>query len=178
MGMLSLQADTMKDAGSIAALDNARRRMQSMMVLYDKLYRSEGFRCMSAKEYLVPLVHEIVENLPNHGGVVVETHVDDFILDAKHLSPVGIIVNELLTNIMKHAFAGREDGLVRVSASLKERRASIVVEDDGIGLPASFDFRTSSGFGMQVIEMLRVQIGGSLRIEHEKGTNVTLEFNV
>jgi two-component sensor histidine kinase len=83
MSMLSLQANAMEDPVPVAALNDARRRMQSMMVLYDKLYRSIGFRELSVKEYLVPLVHEIVGNFPNSEVVAIEAHVDDFILDQK-----------------------------------------------------------------------------------------------
>jgi PAS domain S-box-containing protein len=151
MGMLSLQANTMGDPGSAAALNDARRRMQSMMVLYDKLYRSEGVRAMSIKEYLVPLVHEIVGNFPNGGTVTIEEQVDDVILDAKKLSPLGIIVNELLSNAMKH------------------------VQDNGIGLPVSFDFKTSAGFGLRLVNMLTDQLRGSIRIERGEGTTFILE---
>jgi two-component sensor histidine kinase len=168
----------MTDPGAVAALNDARRRMQSMMVLYDKLYRSEGFRELSAKEYLVPLVREIIDNFPNKEIVTIEMHVEDVILDIERLSPLGIIVNELITNIMKHAFVGWDKGVISIAASLKENHATISVQDNGIGLPEGFDLKTSTGFGLRLVDMLTEQIGGSMRIEKEKGTRFILEFDV
>lgn len=101
-----------------------------------------------------------------------------FVLDARVLSPLGIIVNELLTNAMKYAFSGRDGGMIRVSGSHKEGRVTIVVQDDGIGLPDSFDLKTSAGFGLRLVEMLTEQIGGSLRIDRENGTRFVVAFSV
>ncbi|MBA4419422.1 MAG: hypothetical protein C0392_16190, partial [Syntrophus sp. (in: bacteria)] len=112
MSLLSLQSGILEDNPSaVAALQDSRSRVQSMMVLYDKLYQSADFREISTKEYLTSLIDEIIMNFPNRRLVTIETHINDFILDAKTLSPVGMIVNELLTNIMKHAFIGRDNGV-------------------------------------------------------------------
>jgi PAS domain S-box-containing protein len=178
MSLLSLQAGSVKDAGSVVALTDARRRLQSMMVLYDRLYRSDGFRELSIREYLTPLVHEIVGNFPNKGIVNVETHLDDIVLDSKTLAPIGIVVNELLTNAMKHAFTGDRGGSIRISASLAENRMKIAVHDDGTGLPASVNMGTSAGFGLRLVGMLAEQIGGTVQIERDHGTRFTLEFEV
>ena len=178
MSLLSLQSRSMTDPGAVAAVKDARSRMQSMMVLYDKLYRSEGFKELPIKEYLVPLVGEIVENLPNAGMVAIETHVEDFILQAQLLSPLGIIVNELLSNAMKYAFTGLEKGTISIAASLKDHRATLVVQDDGIGLPAGLDLKTSTGFGLRLVDMLTEQMGGSMKIERNNGTSFILEFEV
>ena len=79
-----------------------------MSVLYDQLYRSADFQELSVKEYLSLLVDDVLENFPNRGIVRVEKNLQDFNLDAKRLQPLGIIVNELLTNIMKYAFKGMD----------------------------------------------------------------------
>jgi two-component sensor histidine kinase len=178
MSLLSLQARSVNDVGSVAALTDARRRMQSMTMLYDKLYRSKGFKELSLREYLSPLVREILDNFPNAEMVTIESRVEDIILGARILSPIGIVVNELLTNIMKHAFVDRDRGVIRISASHKGHHATISVQDDGKGLPEGFDIAASSGFGLQLVSMLMQQIGGSMRIERGKGTTFVLEFDV
>jgi PAS domain S-box-containing protein len=178
MSLLSLQAKAMADPGCVEALDGARRRMQSMMVLYDKLYRSEGFSELSLQKYLVPLVHEIIANSPNNEMITIETEVEDFILDARQLSPLGIIINELIINMMKHAFVGRDRGVICIAASLKDRRATIVVQDNGIGLPEGFGLKSSSGFGLRLVDMLTDQLDGSMKIERENGTRFILTFEV
>ena len=118
MSLLSLQAERQKDPEAVGALHDARSRVKSMMVLYEKLYRSTGFKEISIKEYLSPLVEEIAGVFPNRATVNIGVQIEDAVIDTKVLSAVGIIVNELITNAMKHAFTGRKDGVIRISASL------------------------------------------------------------
>ena len=121
VSLLSLQSETMEDWKAVAALEDAKSRLQIMSVLYDKLYRTENLREMSIKDYLPALVDEIIDVFPNKASVQIETRIDDFVLGVKLLSPLGIIVNELLTNAMKYAFIGRDDGLITVSAAIKDQ---------------------------------------------------------
>ena len=176
--LLTLQAETMKDPAGIAALEDAQNRVQSMLVLYDKLYRSEDFRELSLKEYLPSLVDEITANFMIHESVKVEKHIEDFNVDAKTLFPLGIIINEVITNSMKYAFTGKDMGLITVSASMKDNRAIIIIADDGIGIPESVDIERSPGFGLSLISMLTDQIGGTIRIERGNGTKFIIEFDV
>ncbi|PKL15147.1 MAG: hypothetical protein CVV49_21865 [Spirochaetae bacterium HGW-Spirochaetae-5] len=92
--------------------------------------------------------------------------------------PMGIIVNELLTNIMKYAFIGRESGIITVSAIKNENRVVISLGDNGRGIPESINFESSTGFGLNLVGMLTSQIGGSIRIERGGGTKFVLEFMV
>lgn len=178
MSLLSLQSSALKNPEANAALLEARDRMRSMGVLYDKLYRSENLREMSIKDYLPPLVDEIVGVFPNRGMVKIEKRIDDIVLGVKVLSPLGIIVNELITNAMKHAFTGREDGSINVSASAKNDHVTLIIEDNGNGIPESIDIANSSGFGLQLVAMLAAQLDGTIRIERRKGARFVLEFHV
>jgi PAS domain S-box-containing protein len=177
-GMLMLQAETLKEPSAIAALKDAQGRVRSMMVLYDKLYRSANFRTISAKEYLTSLIDEIVRNFPSRSLITVETHIDDCILEAKTLSPMGIIINELLTNAMKYAFTDREKGIIRVSLSIKDKHATLIIQDNGSGIPESIDTGNSTGFGLQLVSMLTEQLEGTMRMEREEGTRFVMEFEV
>ncbi len=178
MGLLSLQSDTLKEPSAVSALQDTRNRVRSMAVLYDKLYRSTDFRAISAKEYLTALINEIMVNFPNRMHIDVETRIDDTILDAKILSPIGIIINELITNAMKHAFDGRDKGKILVSFSIHDKHATLVIEDNGVGIPDSINIMASAGFGMQLVNMLADQLDGSLRVEREDGARFILTFEV
>ncbi len=177
-GLLSLQCYTLKDQSAVAALEDAGSRVRSMMVLYDKLYCSADYGNLSVKNYFVPLIDQIVSNFPGDISISVEKRIEDFMLDVKVLSSLGMIINELLTNIMKHAFRGRERGLIKVSASMAGNRAAVVMEDDGIGLPDTVSFEKPAGFGLDLVGMLTEQIGGNIRIERGSGTRFVLEFDV
>ena len=174
--LLIIQAGLIEDVSSVEVLEDAAGRVQSMMKLYDKLYRSSGYDYLSVKEYLSPLVGEIIDNFPNSNSVEIEKYIEDFILDVSILQPLGIIVNELLTNIMKYAFTDRANGIITVSASILEKKVSIIIKDNGKGIPESISFENSKGFGLMLVSMLTKQIGGTIRIERGNGTEINLEF--
>lgn len=178
MSLLSLQANEMKNPATVSALKDAQNRFQSMGVLYDKLNRTESLREMSVEVYLPPLVDEIIKMFPNSANVKIEKKIDDFVLGVKELSSLGIIVNELLTNTMKHAFVGKTNGLITVSASKIGNRVTIVVGDNGTGISESIDIEHSNGFGLMLVGTLTKQLNGTIRIERKKGTQFVLEFEV
>jgi PAS domain S-box-containing protein len=178
MSMLSLQANALKEPSAVQALRDARNRMQSMSVLYDKLYRSENPHQVSLARYLPALVDEVAGIFPNCSKVKVVTHIDDFIVDAKILSSLGIIVNELITNAMKYAFPGRDGGVLTVSFLLNGGRATLAVGDNGEGIPESIDPERSPGFGLMLVGMLTKQLRGDFRIERGNGSRCVLEFDV
>jgi PAS domain S-box-containing protein len=177
MSLLSLQSRAVKNLEAVASLLEAKDRMRSMAVLYDKLYRSENLREMSIKDYLPPLIDEIVRVFPNRDLVKVGKRIDDIVLGVRVISPLGIIVNELITNAMNHAFTGRENGLISVSVSAQAGHVTLIIEDDGNGIPESVDIADSSGFGLQLVAMLTAQIDGTIRIERRKGARFVMEFD-
>ncbi len=179
MSLLALQAGTTDDQSIISALEDARSRVQSMMVLYDKLYRSESMNELSLREYLPPLIHEIAGMFPCSERITVETFIDEILLEPKKLFPLGIIVNELTTNSMKHAFTGRECGEITVSASSEHGRIMLTIQDNGIGFPESIHpdgSGKSGGFGIRLVGILVNQLNGSIRVERGEFTKFVIEF--
>jgi len=174
--LLELQAGTLPEPGARKALEDAGSRVQTMMVLYDKLYRSVGFESLPVRDYLPSLVDEILANFAATIDVKVEKEIGFFDLDTNKLLPLGIIINELLTNVMKYAFTGRAKGSVRISAMLDGATVGLAIEDDGMGIPEGIDFRNSTGFGLMLVEMLTRQLNGTIGIERGNGTKVVLSF--
>jgi len=177
MGLLSLQARRMQDKTAANALMEARGRLHSMGTLYDKLYRSESISEISIGEYLPALVEEIIDIFPLRKSVKVEMKLDSFMLPVKIVSPMGIIVNELITNAIKYAFTEGSEGVITVSASKSDGHATIVVSDNGKGIPEYIDIKSSSGFGLMLVGLLVEQLGGVMRIERQGGSKFILEFD-
>jgi len=175
-GLLVLQARTLTEPAAIAALEDAGNRVKTMQLLYNKLFLSVDFNQMPLAEYLRPLVDELIPIFPLGFPVQTEKFFDEIILHVQKLQPLGIIVNELLTNIMKYAFIGRSEGTIGVSAKLTGNRIAVTVTDDGNGMPESVDFDNSTGFGLVLVKGLTQQLGGTIRIERGNGTRVVLEF--
>ncbi|MEI6874609.1 MAG: PAS domain S-box protein [Spirochaetota bacterium] len=180
--LLSLQATTVREVSASNALEGAASRVQSMMLLYDRLFHSEGYVEISLAAFLPFLVDEILANFPNRDSITVIKNIEDFILDAKRLQAISLIVNELLTNAMKYAFAGRANGELTIGASLQGGTIIITVADNGNGMPKesgdkdNHGFGFGFGFGLSLAHILAEQLGGSLRIEQERGTKVLLQF--
>jgi PAS domain S-box-containing protein len=176
--LLLIQSEAMQNREMKDILSDAAGRVHSMMVLYDRLYQSLHFQELPLKNYIPWLISEILQNFPDGGKVKVRYTLGDVILEVKKLQPLGIIINELITNIMKHAFSGIDDRGISVSASLDGGLVRVVVQDNGKGMPEGFNAEKSRGFGMKLVGMLAEQLGGRLLIERDGGTRFVLEFEV
>ena len=174
--LLNMQANARTDEAAKNVLFDAAGRVQSMSVLYDKLYRSKHTAAVSLKEYFPDLIHEIAGIFPQKKFVKIKTRIDDIVLDARILSILGILVNEIITNSMKYAFTGRSDGVINVTASKTGNKIEITIADDGEGIPESVTFENSTGFGIQLVGMLTEQLEGNIKIERGEGTKFVLEF--
>lgn len=180
MSLLSIQSSKMNNPAASAAIDAARGRMMSMLVIYDKLYRSDNFVQISTRDYLsdlLDMIQQQFESLP----VVVEKELEDFNMDSTVLFPLGIILNELITNAFKYAFQNKTTGRLSVVLVKKDdATAAITISDNGVGLPAGFSWQDSDGFGFLLIRSLVSQIHGSTTVETapEVGTSFTIQFPI
>jgi PAS domain S-box-containing protein len=174
--LLSLQASGSKDQAVADALEEVRRRIHGIGFLYEKTAQADEFGEVKAGDYLSSFIDAIVSSFPLGGSVEIVEEIGDFALDAKKLQTLGMIVHELVTNIMKHAFAGRPSGTIWISAARALGRVEAVVGDDGLGIPEGVDFESSEGLGLVLVGMLVKQLGGRIRIERGRGTRIVLEF--
>lgn len=176
--LLSLQAGTLQDSAATVVLEDAGNRVRGMMLLYDKLYQTGGFERLSITDYLPALVAEIIVNFHHHPAVEIETSIADVVLDVKRLQALGIIINELLNNSLKHGFPGRPDGAITVEVSQQDQQVCLVLRDNGVGIPAELTAQTSTGFGLMLVGILVVQLKGQWRMERDNGTRTTVHFPV
>jgi len=178
MSLLALQSTAAKETAVSAALNDAVRRMQGMAVLYDKLYRSENLREISIQSYLSTLVDEVMAMFPGDTVVRVEKHIEDIRLGVTVLSSLGMIVNELITNAMKYAFTGMAEGIITVSVTSHDNRATLAIKDNGRGIPGYVDVEKSGGFGFTLVRMLVKQLKGNLSIAGDGGATIAIDFTL
>jgi two-component sensor histidine kinase len=124
------------------------------------------------------LTDSVVSIFPDMAKIKINIRIADFQLEPKRLFPLGIIINELLTNIMKYAFIDRDAGIITISLKNAGGHVTLTIQDDGNGLPAGFDINGSEGFGLMLVKMLSQQLGGSFSIEMHEGTRCTVSFDV
>ena len=177
-GLLYMQAEELSDPVSRNIIMDAATRIQSMMVLYDKLYRAEDQHEMNVNDYLPALVDEIISIFDSRIPVKTDINVDDIVLSAKVISTLGIIINELITNSMKYAFNSTNEGLIVLLFTEKENKVAIVYRDNGPGIPESVNFENSTGFGMQLIGMLVNQLGGEISIDRGEAGGIIINFSI
>ncbi len=176
--LLYIQAEDQDNPLCRDILNNAGSRVQSMMTLYDKLYRSDNYRELNIKEFITALTEETTELFNPLIKVKTDINIESFKLKVEILSSIGIIINELITNSMKYAFKETRNGILSISASKNDDKVTVIYSDNGIGLPESVTPGSSSGFGMQLISMLVDQIQGTIKIERDNGTKYTVVFQV
>jgi len=177
--LLYLQMDSMNSPDAVNAIQDARSRVMSMMGIYDILYRSGEYRAVAAKAYFSDLLKKISSTYITSERVKIESEIDEMILDSGILFPVGMIVNELLTNAVKYAFPGGMTGEIKVRIIKKdEKHIEISIRDNGTGLPDALEISSSRGFGLTLVRMMIQQINGTIKINRLGGTEFKLNFSV
>lgn len=174
--LLSLHANAARDEASRGVLGDAAARVQSMVGLYNRLYRREADGPTSIGEFLPPLVDEIAGVLDIHGTLSVHVTADDVEVDQKTLQTIGIAVNELMTNSVKHAFSDTQKGHITVAALENASGIAIVYQDNGRGAPDDALSGESGGFGMQLVRAMIEQTEGTIAFENDGGMRVTIEI--
>ncbi|MFH2142597.1 MAG: PAS domain S-box protein [Bacteroidota bacterium] len=178
VNLLTIHSGSIKNSEASSFILDAIDRIKSMQFLYDSLIIRENYFDISSKVYFEKLIDTIISLFQNAEKIVIEKNISDFIISSKVIVPIGIIVNEIITNAMKYAFVGKEQGILKISISRVENKISIIIADNGIGLPNEFDENGNNGFGYALIEMLIRQIGASFKKESNMGTKCTIEYEL
>jgi two-component sensor histidine kinase/HAMP domain-containing protein len=179
-GLLALQAYETQDVELKSALAVSRQRVRMMALVHETLYRSQDLSEIDAEEFIANIVKELVDLYQTEGKPIrLSTEVDHVVLTLDLAVPVGLLINELVTNSLKYAFPGGRGGCVTVKMKRvrgDHRRLRLLVSDDGVGLPSGLDWRATRTLGMQLIVSLAEQIGGQVEVNSEAGTSVGIVF--
>jgi two-component sensor histidine kinase len=177
--MLSLQASRITDTAVAELFSESRNRVRSMALVHENLYRAGNFSRISMLTHIETLSASLVRAYGLNGGnIELKTDVEDVLLDLDIAIPVGLIVNELTSNALKHAFPGGRGGCVYIGLRrLGPTRCELAVRDDGIGIEETIDPRHSDSMGLQLVHDLTEQLRGSMSVTREQGTTFTLSFD-
>jgi PAS domain S-box-containing protein len=176
--LLNLQSRGMTDPALLDLLRDSQNRIKTMALVHEKLYRSPDLARIDFAEYARSLAGQLLRTYAAHAEMVaLRVEADDCWLDVDTAVPCGLILNVLVSNALKHAFsegrAGRLDVTVRQAGA---GRVTLRVDDDGAGFPPGVDFRQSPSLGLQLVNTLVDQIGGTLQLESGAGTHIVIEF--
>jgi len=172
MSLLNLQAkyiNTKKQA--LEAFEETRSRIYSMALVHNTLYHSGALSRIAFRAYVESLVNELRTIYLKKGPVTITMDVKDIDLDIDKAIPCGMIINELTTNALKHAFPGGKKGTIRIMIGKNKRgNCRLRVKDNGTGLPPGIDFENPATMGFQIVTLLTRQLDGSLRVDGRSGT--------
>lgn len=175
--LLDLQAAKMKDPKAIEAIEESRNRVYSMSMIHQKLYQGKNLSSIEMKEYFINLSKHILDSFGVEKLIEFDYELDDIELDVDSAIPLGLIVNELLTNSFKHAFPNEKKGKIKIMfQKTGNEKYALEVIDDGIGSNNKTGEPLGTGFGTLLIDLLVKQLDGSLSIFNESGTRVKIEF--
>jgi two-component sensor histidine kinase len=149
-----------------------------MALVHENLYRAGNFSKVSMEDHIKTLSASIVRAYGINGAeVVLVTDIEDILLGIDRAISVGLIVNELVSNALKHAFPDGRSGQVRIElARSGENRCVLAVVDDGAGLPQKIDPNRAESMGLQLVHDLSQQINGTISVKRAGGTSFTVTF--
>ena len=169
--LLSLQQRALPDPLAQRALQDSARRVRAMAMVHEKLYQTGNLGSVSLRDYTADLLRQIDEATgASRQGVSLHAEVLELTCQPDIAIPYGLILTELVTNTMEHAFVGRETGRVQVVLALLEAVPVLSVSDDGVGLPAGFDISAPASMGLQLASALAIQLGGRLQATSAPGS--------
>ncbi|HZW38089.1 MAG TPA: histidine kinase dimerization/phosphoacceptor domain -containing protein [Ignavibacteriaceae bacterium] len=177
--LLRLQAMNIKDDSVIDILNECQNRITSMALIHQKLYESERIAKVNIASYMNEFVTYLCSTyLFSHNNINLNVSEDKFYFSIDTAVPMGLIINELVSNSFKHAFKNNELGFVDITiGKISEKYFTLIVKDNGRGFPENIDFYNADTLGLQLVNTLVQQINGSIEIKSsEKGTEIKMKF--
>jgi PAS domain S-box-containing protein len=176
-GFLELQSNYITDPVSIEKIAECQQRVRTMALVHEKLYQAKNLGYINAAEYVKSLVLDLTNSYMLRSDIEVKTEVENANITLDMAIPCGLIINELVTNALKYAYKDREGGTITVDLHLGlDHHFNLIVQDDGLGIPPGFSVEKSPTLGLQLVNVLVKQLGGTVLVTGEKGTRFAITF--
>ncbi len=177
ISLLRLQSNAISDPQARVAFGESMDRIRAMAMVHETLCRSDSMAPVSCHKYLDRLVEGIASSHIGGPGAL-SSEIDDLSIHIDQAVPLGLIVNELVSNAMKHAFPDDRRGQVKVTMSAAGEHAyELTVSDNGVGIPEDLDFDSTDSLGLQLVRTLaRTQLQGTLDVVSDNGTCFVIRF--
>ena len=173
--LLSLQANQVKDPRDAELFAEARNRVSVMSGIHEALYRSTTLSSITAGEFFTTIAHKLVRAYDRR-DIQIPVECGDLRLGIDELIPCGLIVNELVTNALKHAFPDGRKGVITITLVEEGPGLLLTLSDDGVGLPEGLVIEKAESLGLVLVTSLVQQLGGTLKIDRNGGTAFMIRF--
>jgi two-component sensor histidine kinase len=177
MSLLNMQSACISNEEALEAIRNSQRRMQAMSLIHQKLYQSSDLTTINMNIYIHELINYMKESFKGTGNISFKLQTQPIELDVAQAVPLGLIINEAITNAIKYAFPGNKKGTITISLNrTNESSFKLTISDNGIGLPGSFDISQSNSLGIKLMKGLSDQLQGGFHLNDDHGTCVMIDF--
>ena len=178
--LLKLQANSIEDDQTKEILKESQNRVYAMSAIHETLHGSENLSEIDLKKYLYKISTAVFQSSSvNPKKVRLINDIEEMPISINQASPIGLIINELISNSLKYAFPDDRKGEINVSVKKRDNQLELVLEDNGVGLPDGFDWKNSSTLGLKLVRtLIENQLDGSIDMESKNGTKFTIKFNI
>lgn len=176
--LLSLQAERIKNEKEKELFKDSQNRIRSMALIHEKLYQSKTLADIDVKGYITDLVYGLFQSYGAPGTIALTVEVKDVFLSVDDAITCGLIINELVSNALKHAFPGSSKGEIKTTLRPINGDIELIVSDDGIGIPDDIDIKHNSSLGLHLVTILaEEQLNGKITSSRDKGTVMRITFH-
>lgn len=176
--LLSLQSNYIKDETALSAVLDGKNRVESMGLIHQNLYQEANLAVVDIQSYISNLCDNLFASYNiQPEKISLLKQIEKVNLDVDTVIPLGLIINELVTNCLKYAFVNKQKGVIHIRLYERENQLSLCVHDDGVGLPADFDSKNKKSFGYRMIQAFLQKLKGSIHIYTDNGTKVDVIIN-
>jgi PAS domain S-box-containing protein len=184
--LLDLQSQRIENAIALEAFRASQNRVKSIAIIHEKLYQSDNLAKVNLAEYIHTLTNYLRETYPiNPDNITFQLKVDDIFLNLDSIIPCGLIINELISNALKHGFPGNTRGTIWIelnSVSVEPpeeniHQVTLVIGNDGIKLEDPTNFYRAKSLGFQLVHILVKQLNGQIEIDQSRGTEFKIRFS-
>ncbi len=177
MSLLNTQSFYLENEKAVEAIRQSRNRMYALSLIHQRLYQSDNLELIHMSRYIPELIRYIDENLAEDRHLRFKMQIDPVRLDVAQAVPIGLIINEAVTNSIKFAFPNRNDGAIAISLHyLGDDDILLEIADNGIGLREDFDITRVKSMGMELIGTLNQQLDGKMTIQSKGGVVISIVF--
>lgn len=177
--ILNLQSSYVTDEYALSLLKESQNRIKTMAYIHESLYQNKTFTSINFSEYISALSSNILQSYAaSSQNVKLELDIQKILLNLDTSIPAGLIINELVTNAIKHAFTESNEGIIYINLHTKDNVLFLEVSDNGKGFPTDIDFKNTNSLGLQLVNTLVEQLNGKLELSENKkrGTSFYINF--
>jgi two-component system, sensor histidine kinase PdtaS len=177
ISLLNAQTEFLDNPSARSAIQQSRERMEAIAIVHQKLYHTENNALVHVRTYIYELVDNLQDSFASTRNTHFQLNIADIDLDISQAVPLGLILNEAITNAIKYAYREGEYGAVRISLQpVFGDRIELKIADNGKGLAPDLDWKNSKSLGLQLINLLAQQLKGELRFCNKNGLEIVLVF--